>query len=246
MLQMASHYCNYPSVAQFINALPPERLKYLKNGCFKDVIAMLVDEHSQDQGYTKKVEVGRFDPKTRELTLPCGTKIWLTSQNPNLLKLSSGPYQFKQHLLERDNGDLNEQIKYVNDLYKFDLSGYNTKCSVPFKNNNKKGSVKDLWAELASTTKQMSEAEFYIKFTLAFVSSFVAPISFIRVNLDILGDIIPFKRIDTLDWDGFSIDQLAAGVEELKERSLKYFKGCAYLIIVSSMYANSVVLLFCT
>ncbi|KAI4986528.1 hypothetical protein ZWY2020_019158 [Hordeum vulgare] len=217
---MASHYCNYPSVARRISALPPARLKYVKSGCFKDVIAMLVDKHSEELNYIKKVEVDRFDPSTRELDLLSGTKIRLTSQSPNLLKLSSGPYQLKQHLLETDSGDLNEQISYVKDLYKFDLSGY------------KKSLLSELWAELASAESKMTDAEFYIKFTLAFVSSFVAPVAFTKVNLDILGDIIPFERIDTLDWDGFSIDQLAAGVQELKKGRLKVLKGCAYLIIM--------------
>jgi hypothetical protein len=97
-----------------------------------------------------------------------------------LLNLSSGPYQFKQHLA-KNKGGMNELIYYEKDLYKFDLSEYNSQSM----------SIKEIWSGLASS-KVMFEAEFYIKFNISFVSSFLAPVSFTKVNLDILVDIILF------------------------------------------------------
>jgi hypothetical protein len=100
----------------------------------------------------------------------------------------------------------------------------------------KKGvTLSTLWSRLTEEEPDdlmsdgMSDARFTINFTLALVSTVLAPKIYLRVNLDILGDIIPVERINTLDWNGFILEQLAAGAGA--------GQGCFYLLHVS---------LFCT
>ncbi|KAK1626005.1 hypothetical protein QYE76_000320 [Lolium multiflorum] len=199
---------NIESASRHIHLLLNTKGGILKGSVFWPAVKVLLEDPNILANTYVYELVNNFDTSSEELTLSPQNIVHIRNKAHHLFPLPSGQFMFKHRKVRTTAKEMTALKCHVKDKYDLDLQKYERRDTA----------IADLWLKIID--EDLTEAQLYILFAIAFTTSVVSPSR--RVNLKILPDIIPYERIPTLNWLAFAVDELVCGA--------KTGNGCLYIL----------------